>query len=145
MYHPPPSLSGLGSKEIFSADFDISPKCAPEFVTSLAGLRPCWAARVLRGTLHFAWRPTAAARGDLNLFAILAARTHHYIDADDLVTIRWHRSFADDHIGRGDIHKLVTILDVEVMMFGIVGVKVGFRCVDCDRSFYGWRRWRRTH
>ena len=35
MCHPPPSFRGLGSKEILSADFDISPKFAPEFVTSL--------------------------------------------------------------------------------------------------------------
>ena len=62
--------------------------------------------------------------------ATLAAQTYHYIDADNLVTIRWHRSFADDHIDRSDIHELVPILDVEVMMFGIVGVEVGLRALD---------------
>jgi hypothetical protein len=74
------------------------------------------------------------ARGDLNLFAILAAQTDHYIYTDNFVTIRWHRSVADDHIGRGDIHKFVTILDVEVMMFGIVRVEIRLRRVDSDLS-----------
>ena len=56
----------------------------------------------------------------------LAAQTHHYIDAGDLVSIWRHRSFADDHIGRGNIHKLMPILDIEVMMFGSIGVKIRF-------------------
>jgi hypothetical protein len=63
-----------------------------------------------------------------------AAQPHYHIDAGDLVTVWRHGSFAHDDIGWGDIHKLVPILDVEVMMFGIVGVKIGLRCVDCDLS-----------
>jgi hypothetical protein len=64
--------------------------------------------------------------------ATLAAQTYHHIDADLLVAIKWHRSFADDHIGRSDIHELVPILDVEVMMLGIVGVEIGLRALDRD-------------
>jgi hypothetical protein len=55
-----------------------------------------------------------------------AAQSDHYVDAGDLVSIWRHGSFADDHIGPGNIHKLMPILGVEVLMFGSICVKIRF-------------------
>jgi hypothetical protein len=71
------------------------------------------------GALIF--RPKAQRESTARL---LAPQAHHHVNANDLVTYRWHWNFADRNISRRDVHQLVPVFQIIVMMFRVVGIKI---------------------
>jgi hypothetical protein len=81
-----------------AAQFGVDPSAIQRISRPLYGAWP-------HEAMSHEWTAFAARRGNLSLLTIrLAPQTYHHVDADDLVTIRWNWSFADDHIGRRHIH-----------------------------------------
>jgi hypothetical protein len=65
---------------------------------------------------------------------LLTPQTHHHVNANDFVACRWHWNFTDRNVSRRDVHQLVPILQIIMMVFRVVGIKIRPRGVDRDLS-----------
>jgi hypothetical protein len=64
----------------------------------------------------------------------LSPQAHSYINASDLKALRRCRGFADNYFCVRNIEHLVLAFNEEVMVRRDVGIKIGFRAINCDLS-----------
>ena len=54
----------------------------------------------------------------------MSCAASHHVNANDLVARRWQGNFTNRNVGRRDIHQLVSIFEIIMMVFRVVGIEI---------------------
>jgi hypothetical protein len=58
------------------------------------------------------------------LLASGTPQAYYHVNANDLVACRWQGNFTNRNVGRRNIHQLVSIFEIIMMVFRVVGIEI---------------------